>query len=356
MAGITRQTGERGDHAGPAPFDVRSGGGRDAVLDGLRAVAVLGVVVAHAALFRFGASPWAQAPGLKELCAALGQVGVRMFFLISGYVITRLLLRELAATGRLRLGRFYLRRATRILPQFGLYLLTIAVLSHGVYLYVPKLELAAAGLFLCNTPLYECGWFVGHSWTLAVEEQFYLAFPLLLVLCGGRRLGAVLPVLLPALMAGLLAIGIMGTGKSASNAVSFLFIASGALLAAVPALQAVVVRRVRGPLWLAILAGFALLIWQAPPLLQTALAPPLLALVVFGSGNLRPARWLLATAPVQAIGRCSYTIYLWQELFLGMPRFYFSALPPLWLFPIVVVAAWRLVEKPAIDLGRRAFA
>ncbi len=157
-------------------------------LDGLRAIAVGAVLAYHAEL------PWI--PG--------GFLGVEVFFVISGYLITTLLLRERRRTGRVALGAFWLRRARRLLP--ALFLL-LAVTSIYSVVFLPDTIARLRGDVLAALTYVTNWWLIavdasyfeaagrppllGHLWSLAVEEQFYLAWPLLLVgmlrLWGGRR-------------------------------------------------------------------------------------------------------------------------------------------------------------------------
>lgn len=148
-------------------------------MQGLRAVAVLLVVAHHAGL---------PLPG--------GFLGVDVFFVISGFVITRLLTRELAATGRVRFTAFFVRRARRLLPALAVVLLGTLVAS--VFLQSPfgtqqttAITAAAAVAWVANAAVYvrtgdyfdaDAEWNpLLHTWSLSVEEQFYLLFPLLLV-------------------------------------------------------------------------------------------------------------------------------------------------------------------------------
>jgi peptidoglycan/LPS O-acetylase OafA/YrhL len=145
-------------------------------VDGLRAVAVLPVVLFHAGVGGF--------PG--------GYVGVDVFFVISGYLITRILLRELEC-GDYSVLRFYARRVRRIFP--ALFALLAAVTAAGWFLLLPREyndlgnALAAATFFYSNYHFMgETGYFAApaetqpllHTWSLAVEEQFYIVFPFLL--------------------------------------------------------------------------------------------------------------------------------------------------------------------------------
>ncbi|HWH24471.1 MAG TPA: acyltransferase, partial [Candidatus Limnocylindria bacterium] len=155
-------------------------------IEGLRAVAILAVLAFHAGI--------AQAPG--------GFVGVDVFFVISGFLITGLLLREFGAAGRIDLPSFYARRARRLLPA-ALVVIAATVAVSAVVL--PSVDVpdvaadgAAAALYVSNYrfALTATDYFAAdtlhspllHYWSLAVEEQFYLFWPLLLLL-GARYLG-----------------------------------------------------------------------------------------------------------------------------------------------------------------------
>lgn len=144
--------------------------GRIASLDGLRALAVLSVLLAHQARYL---------PGTQPLASIAGPLGVQIFFVISGFLITTLLLRERALTGAISVPRFYARRALRILPVFyGFVLVVVALqMSHGISL--PPGNLWYVLTYTANYAPAGC-WWTGHLWSLAVEEQFYLIWPLML--------------------------------------------------------------------------------------------------------------------------------------------------------------------------------
>src|SRR5690606_2682282 len=161
--------------------------GRFTGLDGLRAVAVLAVIVYH---FMPAALPG-------------GFLGVDIFFVISGFLITSLLLRERERDGRIHLGRFWLRRARRLLPAIGLLVITcggIAWLIGGDVLIGLGLQVLGAATFSSNWIAVAAGQsyfddstpeLFRNLWSLAVEEQFYVVWPallLLLLLVPARRL------------------------------------------------------------------------------------------------------------------------------------------------------------------------
>jgi peptidoglycan/LPS O-acetylase OafA/YrhL len=164
-------------------------------LTGLRAVAVTLVVLGHAEHTLAGG----YAHGLAPLrLFADGRLGVLLFFVLSGFLITRQLDDELTHTRRLRLGRFYAKRALRIWPAFYAYLAAIAALACGGWLDVTPHQLACAALHLWNYAGLaglaadnlrhpDGAWYLGHFWTLALEEQFYWLWPLLLGWLHRRR-------------------------------------------------------------------------------------------------------------------------------------------------------------------------
>ncbi|HEY5051123.1 MAG TPA: acyltransferase family protein [Acidothermaceae bacterium] len=172
--------------AGPAPATARSGGAARRLpgLDGLRAIAVIGVLLYHAGVGFL--------PG--------GFLGVDLFFVISGFLITSLLLSEARLAGRLSLRQFYLRRARRLLPALVVMLAVVAVfmaIFASADLGQARGDIAAALGYVSNWwyVLHHRSYFIAagrpspfaHLWSLAVEEQFYLIWPAVLVVLVATR-------------------------------------------------------------------------------------------------------------------------------------------------------------------------
>jgi peptidoglycan/LPS O-acetylase OafA/YrhL len=297
-------------------------------VEGLRGVAVLLVVLFHAELLGVGG----------------GFIGVDVFFVISGFLITGLLLRERLATGRIGLTAFYARRIRRLLPAAAVLL---AVTIPVVYLVLDPLsrgeallDAAASALSVANirfaittgdyfAPTLAPSPFL-HFWSLAVEEQFYLVWPALLLLAtrGGR----------PRLAAGLALTGVLVASLAASvllteTAVSWAFyslptrawqLALGGLLA----IGATSLGRLPGlPLaaagWvglgMVLAAAFGLDAGTAYPgtaaLLPTVGAA---AMLLGGERRFGPGA-LLSTRPLRFLGRISYSLYLWHWPLLVLP-------------------------------------
>ncbi|HWD98258.1 MAG TPA: acyltransferase, partial [Bryobacteraceae bacterium] len=150
-------------------------------LDGLRALSIALVLLAHARGTR-GFPAWLSSPSIADH----GALGVQIFFVISGFLITSLLLAEKARTGTISLGLFYARRTLRIFPPFYAFLGMIALGRCFGAFQLQWANLFAAAAYAMN---YVAGgvWITGHIWSLSVEEQFYLAWPLLLKLAGTKR-------------------------------------------------------------------------------------------------------------------------------------------------------------------------
>jgi peptidoglycan/LPS O-acetylase OafA/YrhL len=314
----------------PAGHSTAPGFRRD--VEGLRAVAVLAVVLFHAGV-----------PGLDG-----GFVGVDVFFVVSGFLITGLLYRELAGTGTVRLARFYGARARRLLPAASLVLVATAVAAP---LLLPPLraravlgDAVASALYVGNYRLALQGTDYlaadappspfQHYWSLGVEEQFYLVWPALMIATAWavrrRRprpvrtvVGSYLGVL--AVVAALsLVVSLTWTRTQPPWAFFSLparawELAAGGLVALLTAGRRPLPAPVAGPagwLGLGFVVGSCVRLGGATPYPGVAAVAPVLgtALVVAAGGA--PVRAgvgaLLALAPLRAIGRCSYSWYLWH--------------------------------------------
>ncbi|WP_333683786.1 acyltransferase family protein [Pontibaca methylaminivorans] len=332
-------------------------------IDGLRAIAVAGVVFYH-----FGAT------GLPG-----GFVGVDVFFVISGFLIGGILWSELGSQGRIALGRFYLRRIRRLAPAF--FAMAAASTVAAWFILLPYefrefgKELIAASTWLSNILYYRgAGYFdidagnrvLLHSWSLAVEEQFYIALPVFLVLLtalgGGRRLIAILLAAIWALS--LLACVIMTPEHPAASFYLFPYRAwellSGVLLAIMlPA--GGFGRRLSGLLsWggLALVAGSILLVRSSGfPGWQAVLPVAGTVMIIAGTANARgqsnPAARFLSLRPMVFVGLISYSLYLWHWPVLVLSHYWRDGYSGpvesgLWLLLCLVLASasWRWVEQP----------
>ncbi len=116
----------------------------------------------------------------RNFITQIGLLGVQFFFVISGFLITTLLLKEKIETATISLKKFYVRRIFRILPVALLYLLCLSFLNLLFHLEVPFKCFIGAAFFLANLNFFHGSWYTAHYWSLSVEEQYYLGFPFLL--------------------------------------------------------------------------------------------------------------------------------------------------------------------------------
>lgn len=321
-------------------------------LDGWRAIAIAGVLLCHS----FRSTYWTMS----------GALGVNLFFAISGYLITTVLLKENG------LRAFYVRRAFRILPPAFLYLAAVAVLAVMGIIESSRTDIVSCLVFLRNYwgagP--DHGWYTGHFWSLAVEEQFYLFWPALLFFAGRKRGKWIAPALALAFalwrsldmrhawIANLFHNEALRNGslRSDYHMDAILWGCTLALFTQARDLKTLV--SLRASSWLAIGALAAAVALNVAQPRGYMIAQGLLFSLVIVASIAQPQAWLsrlLEWPALQWLGRLSYSLYLWQQLF------FFSGHPhrALQRFPLNLVLAlscawlsYRFVERPAIRLGR----
>jgi len=153
--------------------------GRIDSLDGIRAFSILLVLIGHALHGKVD---------IKEYLGDIGNLGVRIFFAISGFLITTLLLKELNSSGSISLKNFYIRRSLRIFPAYIFLLIVMLLLALLNFIEIEPYLFARAGTYTINyLPVKERGWYLGHLWSLAVEEQFYLLWPVIFLISGRKK-------------------------------------------------------------------------------------------------------------------------------------------------------------------------
>jgi peptidoglycan/LPS O-acetylase OafA/YrhL len=294
-------------------------------LDGLRAIAVYLVVLFHSGI------AW----------AAGGFIGVDVFFVLSGFLVTQLLLRDLERLGGIRLGRFYARRYRRLLPASVVMLLITAVVYSAIA--SPGEAAASIGAFKAAF-LYVANWFfirqsagyfgaavatnpTLHLWSLAVEEQFYVVWPLVLaglfaVVGNGRRVRVRAVIVVAAIASLVWALRLQGASPDhayyGTDARAYQLLA-GALLALAPGIV-IRVRRLGRPvayIGAAALAGLLVLAtsWlEISPITRGAFTA-ILAVMLITALEAAPIGWvhrLLSSYPFVYLGKISYGIYLWH--------------------------------------------
>ena len=348
--------------------------GRIAQLDGWRGVSILFVITGHLLNSRYSSLGPLDYP--FPIAALLASWGVDIFFVISGFIITKLALSERDTTGSFSTRAFYVRRFFRIIPPFFLYLAFIILVTSAGLISQSQSDTLLAATFTCNLPLPHCGWFAGHSWTLAYEEQFYLIFPLLFAL-SGRRARLVFVALFILLVSfpflrHLLQLGAISRAI-AGFLPSFVFICAGSVMAAYePVLKQLSDSQCAVYLtYLATGCVLGLILFlrtSAEPgspsfYLQASLSITILPVsIAWLVGNsLYRQSWftgVLKTKALQFLGLISYSLYLWQELFTAHPSAYLADSwllfsPGMFLF---AATSYYLIERPCVRFAKRLLA
>jgi peptidoglycan/LPS O-acetylase OafA/YrhL len=253
-----------------------------------------------------------------------GHLGVDLFFLLSGFLITSLLLGELDERGRISRPAFYRRRAARLLPALALFLAVYLVIAAAKG--VDGLPAAALGLFYASNIFEAAGheaWMVNfglpHLWSLAEEEQFYLLWPLVLPFVA-RRARPVGLLLLATVALALYRYALAITGASHSR----LYNGPDTHLDGLLLGAAIAFLLIRRPafrirlIWIAIAlpVGVEALIGRSPSTTWDVIGMPIseaaLVAVVLAALTLRPVAVALSITPLRFFGRISYSLYLWH--------------------------------------------
>ena len=334
-------------------------------LDGWRAIAILLVIGAHSVNALLSTRAFLGVALAR--CFSHISVGVDIFFALSGYLICTILLNEYKRTGSINLRNFYLRRAFRILPPMLVYLAGLAILRiTNVLPEIRVFDLMAVVFFVRN---YLIGSrYTGHFWSLAVEEHFYLFVPWMLArLKWSAAVAAALVI-----AAGSITIRALEYQSTMmSDAIPIHFRTESRLDALMyGAVLALLLHRAPIRAWffkyfswisVLVLAGastVAMYVFSSQPIRRSVIAlvlPLFVAYTVLNpeslAGRLLELRWL------RWLGRLSYSLYIWQELFLvhvSQPLGFLQQYPwNLGASMLCAIASYYLVEKPMIRTGHR---
>lgn len=312
-------------------------------LDGLRAISITLVILSHLVKWKHLSS---------SVLSAYGDLGVHVFFVLSGYLITNLLLREYERTSTISLRDFYMRRAFRIFPAAFVFLAVVIILY---WQQMRWYHIAAAVFYVANMDIAR-PWIFGHLWSLSIEEQFYLLWPFVVKKWYRHRTAILLGVFLatPVFRTALFAFKVHN-GVAGSLPVFADQLAIGCLLA----ILAPRLPKISGYLALAMLAATLLIPFfpaTSPPrtLFLLFVVRPVLHISIAGlvlhviQVPYRALNW----TPVAWLGKVSYSLYLWQELFCSN-----AALQGTYALPLMALGcaslSYYLVEQPMLRMRER---
>jgi len=344
-------------------------------LDGWRGIAILLVMGHHAsdAIYNmFGSA----SSGLVNFFVLYGQMGVHIFFGISGFLICSRLLAEKAKFGQINLTSFYLRRAFRIMPAMLVFLVVTRYLSFNGVINV-SLDSWLSALFFYTNYSSHGNYYTGHFWSLSVEEHFYLLWPAILVFSGKQKsvyIAISLAVFIGVWRALDLLYGFTVSegwpnlwGRSDTQMDGLLWGCVVAVLYNEDKYRSRLLRFLFGYKFNALLMFVFFMVWRGPWykvwLVKLMAWKIIIPFIIVGT-VMYPKSWLgliLELTVLKYIGRISYSLYLWQELFLvsnsslSLPMGVLQTLPvSLACVFICALISFYAVEKPCIYLGRRA--
>lgn len=332
-------------------------------LDGLRGVSIVVVLIAHVVGTRNAPdAAWLRAIG------DFGGLGVRTFFVMSGYLMTLLLEGEFDRTGRISVAGFLRRRAFRIVPAFAGYVATLAVLGAAGVVTLHPGDLLMSMTFSMNYAAQR-SWYVGHLWSLSVEAQFYVVWALLRVAAGRSGMRWVTGAALIAGPAARVALHVFApqwrwaiteafpTVVDALAAGGLLAMAQGTLMRHQGYVRLLRSKLMWGaPLALIVLNANMPHVAFSYPIGET-LTNLLIAISIHRVVAVPQsfAGRFLNTSAVAGLGAMSYSLYLWQQPFLNR-----GSASVLSAFPLNLVLAcgaalvsYHLVEGPALRLAQR---
>lgn len=344
----------------------RSGPTRIPGLDGLRALAI-GLVVCSHLEASFGAAPLP----IAVIWHAFGGLGVNLFFGLSGFLITHLLVREIQRTGAVHLPRFYARRVLRIAPAFLFFVAAMMAANAAGWIHISAPDLRSALFLYKNYAPGDArgdGWYLAHIWSLSMEEQFYLIWPWLLAFGGlvaARRAALAVALVMPAVRVA----AYFTVYASRPYLIPLMFHTAAdkllwacllALYSGEPRCEAIL-DRLKSPRWPMAAGGFYFLLnpllefrWGGAYMLPAGISLQAAAVAFMIAWLVRHRDSLgtrcLDLPAMGAVGAISYGLYLWQQPFMKPHAVYWAGRFPLNIACAVGCAliSYFLIEMPAL--------
>lgn len=342
--------------------------------DGIRALAVISVVLTHLHVFKILLETGMMSPAM--VASIDGNAGVQAFFVLSGFLITSLLVEEFRSKGRISLRNFYIRRALRIFPAYFLMMVLVLIAQIFGDHVTNWRSIFLSTLYLYNfVPIDWYSPLLGHTWSLAVEEHFYLVWPFVFVslaACPRKLFGVMAVVVVASLGLGILI-------SRMDYVLQHFFLNRWTFVAGVNIvfgcmMALLLFHHGKAPRHRQLFAGRFVLavgvsLWFSA--LWIGHAHMLLSIAVRGAGIALVIAWivlnqrstlvrLLEWPPLRYVGAISYGVYLYQGFFLstGPHRSVDQTWPPdpaigMLLLILVAPASYHLFEKPILALKSR---
>jgi peptidoglycan/LPS O-acetylase OafA/YrhL len=332
-------------------------------LDGWRGIAILMVIIGHEIMYRIQSGLLPQTSLLSFF--AWHVYGVQAFFVISGFIITWLLIKEENTYGRISLKGFYLRRFLRIVPPLFAYLFILFLLAHLFpHKIISKIVWFKAIFFLTNFMSFGFSWNTLHLWSLAIEEQYYLFWPVIFRI---RKLSVLIAVLFICIAPILRVIEYRHPGSI--GIYSFFIRSDSIFIGALFALYNNKIKAMRNTIieWLILAATvLCVLAEKTHVFIFSSLTIPFcisffsLSVVILIKWSMVEGTLLyrfLNNRPLVWIGKISYGLYLWQQLFypysvLGTciaTRFPFNFI----CMFLCAFLSYQFIEKPVLKLRKK---
>ena len=331
-------------------------------LDGLRAISIIIVILKHLLSQKYLDSSLKSVPILFD-----GLFGVNVFFIISGFLITTLLLREEEKTGTVVIRSFYLRRVLRIFPAYFFLLFVYAILEYFNVIEISRSSWLTS-LTFTRSLIESKEWFTGHTWSLSVEECFYLLWPILFLKIKKNRQGVLWLIIISVpLVRFLTSVQLIPTISELSLFTRADAIAMGCILAINRAKveeklfkedNFFIYLFLTGLFILGLLSRFGVAVTLKPLSLAIGgthgtIASLLICIILIFSTRVRTGWWhkFLNNKIVVYIGTLSYSLYLWQQFFINDTATWYNSFPiNLVLIVICAMGSYHLIEKPFLKL------
>ena len=335
-------------------------------LNGLRAISILLVLIHHLSgqehlFLGYDKNKW-----IFPLISFLqdGQLGVNVFFVISGFLITSLMLNEESTTGTISLRNFYIRRTLRIFPAYYCLLLVYFILQLLHIIYISDVSWVTA-ITYTKYFNWSLDWYTGHGWSLSIEEHFYLFWPLILIYGRKyRKTAAIVLILTVPVIRVVLYFHPISWINELTIFTRIDSIATGSLFAFC---KDEIIEKIQTH-WKKVFYGSIMIIFLLPHLSHLgiifiatgsthgSIANFAIALLMFYSIFGPNEIWykFLNSKVMNTIGLLSYSIYLWQQIYISGNSYWVTKYPQnLFFISITAISSYYFIEKPILKLKTR---